>query len=995
MTRLAVAIVSLILCLAVVSPVTADHRAPEGAPVQEGKDGGKLTVSGVRGPMFPALSPSGKQLTFSMYGDIWIAPASGGYARRITVSNAYDTKPRWSPDGRLIAFSSKRSGNYDLWITAVESGSPRQLTFDYAFDSISDWSPDGKFIYFHSNRDGRTNVWRIPAGGGLAQQMTVTGGRDVSVSPRSGEMVFSYGLSDPTRKMYRGSSNWDLYAIQSPGDVPRALTTFEGNDRCPLFSRDGTELLYLSEKNGWYNIFRRNLETGEEKPLTQWKGDDVRMPHLSRDGSSVVYVTRDAVWRTDLATGTHRQIALTINADLKGPIYTKRTITVGAEQPSWSPDGKKIAFQLRGDIWVMPAEGGSARQLTSGSAIDEWPRFSPDGRSIAFFSDRSGNKDIWMMSASGGRAVQITSHAKDDFFHDFSPDGRTLVFCSDRSGNKDIWTIDVKTRRTRQLTRNPKADDDPVFSPDGRWIAFDSGRTGQQNIYLMRSDGSGIVRRSSGRFDQIPAWSPDGKFLAYEANDVEGRPSQIWVMKVDGSARAQLSPNGSLPRWAPTGRTVAFERQDRRAKGIYVAEAPENLSPGRPLNFVAIMDVNVIKERAQVFEEAWRRIKDSFYDPKMHGVDWAAVKKKYQAMAKNLRTDEELVGVINRMLGELRASHMGFWGPTSRVRNPAPPTGYLGMRLVRTEKDGPRSLTVVDILPGGPADKVWIRPGDHVFEINRKRLGPKANVARLLTGTVGKEIRLRVGAEPRADRSRIITLKPVSWGLIRSLRYARWVKKCQSTVKKTTRGKVGYIHLSMMGARNLEQFKAAVAGPLAKTQGLILDVRNNGGGNIHQELLDILTRRPFGAFHPRGGKRTVQPRLYYTKPVVVLINERSFSDAEVFPYGFKALRRGKLVGVPTNGGVIGTGSATLINGFTLRLPRVGWYGLDGTNLEGHGVKPDFLVPETPEDRMKDRDPQLLKAIEVIQGEIRGTGTPAKKAVPKAKEDPAKASEEEY
>ncbi|MHC5081759.1 MAG: S41 family peptidase, partial [Planctomycetota bacterium] len=412
---------------------------------------------------------------------------------------------------------------------------------------------------------------------------------------------------------------------------------------------------------------------------------------------------------------------------------------------------------------------------------------------------------------------------------------------------------------------------------------------------------------------------------------------------------------------------------------------PQKLVTGKPVNFTAKLAVDIGAERLQAFQEAWKSIKDAFYDPKLHGVNWEAVKKRYEPVVKSVRTTEELNSLIERMLGELKASHMGVWGgPYPKVRNATASTGYLGWILV---PDAKGKFRVDQVLAGGPADKVWIRKGDYVFEVAGKRLTKATNLARVLNGKAGRAVPVRVGPTPSRDDSRVIPITPLDWRRIRGVQYKNWLDKRKGMVKKAGR-KLGYIHLRGMGSRDLDQFKKAISGRLAKTDGLLLDVRNNGGGNIHQELLDILTRKPFGAYHPRGGKKTYQPALYYTKPVVVLINERSFSDAEVFPYGFKALKRGTVVGVPTNGGVIGTGATTLINGATLRLPRVGWYTLEGENLEGLGVKPDILVEETPEDRRLDRDPQLTRAIRVLKSEIVKAKAEERKGKKEEKIEPA-------
>jgi len=597
------------------------------------------------------------------------------------------------------------------------------------------------------------------------------------------------------------------------------------------------------------------------------------------------------------------------------------------------------------------------------------------------------------MDSRGAGLQRVTFDKKGDFFHDWHPGGHMLVFCSERSGNKDIWAVDMRTGERKQLTRDGKNDDDPVYSPDGKWIAFDSGRTGTQNIYVMASNGAGKKRLTSGKFDQVPSWSPDGKHLAFERNETD-QGSTIWVVSKNGGPAMQVAAGGSGPRWSPKGDLIAFNHRSGNRRMIYMVAAPAKIVTGQPLSFTARIEVEMGQERLQAFQEAWTAIRDSFYDPKLHGVDWKAIRAKYEPVARTLRTTRELNGLIDRMLGELKASHMGIWGgPYSKVRNATSATGYLGWKLAPSDEG---AFRVEEVLPNGPADKVWIREGDYVFEVDGKALKPALSLERILAGKARREVAVRVGPTPDREASRVVKVKTLDWGRVRGVEYKNWLEKRKDAVKKAG-DKLGYIHLRMMGDKDLDFFKREIGGSLKGTEGLILDVRNNGGGHIHQDLLDILTRKPFGAYHPRGGKKTYQPALYYTRPVVVLINERSFSDAEVFPTGFKALERGVVVGVPTNGGVIGTGSTTLINGATLRLPRVGWFSMEGKNLEGMGVKPDVLVEETPEDILAGRDPQLARAIQVLEELIeRGKtgGKEEKKDEHKAEPEGKTSAEEE-
>jgi tricorn protease len=248
-------------------------------------------------------------------------------------------------------------------------------------------------------------------------------------------------------------------------------------------------------------------------------------------------------------------------------------------------------------------------------------------------------------------------------------------------------------------------------------------------------------------------------------------------------------------------------------------------------------------------------------------------------------------------------------------------------------------------------------------------LEPSTDLDRVLTGAVGQDVRVALAAE--GGQTREITLKAVAGGALARGLFEQWRARSEKRVKEVAKGRIGYVHLSQMDPENLTRFQQAVTRFNANKsiQGMILDVRENGGGNIHVQLMAILQARPYVRMQPRGLPKLTQPQLYWDKPVVVLVNERSFSDAEVFPWSFRAAGLGTTVGMPTPGGVIGTQDVKLSDGSTFRIPRVGWYSLEGKNLEANGFVPDLLVPETSEDRLAGRDPQLDKALEVIQQQV--------------------------
>ncbi len=950
-----------------------------------------------RGLRYPSLTPDGKQVVFCYRGDIWVADTDGkSPALRLTIHEAQDTLPRVSPDGKSIVFASTREGGYDLYTMPITGGEAKRISFHSGLEIVCDWSPDGKHILFASNRDPthfRIDLYEMPSKGGPARRITRDGGRDGMYSPDGKTIVYGRGFNTIYQDNYEGSANYDIYTIPRSGGLPTRLSKSGRNERYPHFSRDGKEIWFVAEAKGVANFYAMPIDGlmkkgSKARQVTMFTGTDVHRPDLSWDGKTMVYERWGQLYTSDLTQKTPKAnlIKLVVKGDRRHSGVTRRTVTSGAEQVHLSKDGATMVFALHGDIWRSAGNGGKASRMTSGPFKDEWPRISPDGTTVAFQSDRSGNSDIWLLDMRSGATKQLTKDKSGDFFHNWAPDGRKLVFCSERSGNRDIWTIDADGSNPTRLTKHRAGDDDPSWSPDGRSIAFDSAREGNQSIFVMDADGKNVRRVSSGTaFFQVPSWSPDSSLIVYEAfNQANGGSGGLFVVNAAGGPSMRISRDGSTACWSPRGDYIYFSVGARGRQEIFRIPAPTTVENREKVPFMGSIDVDLRKELGDLFEEAWRILGMGFYDAKMHGVDWKKMKAKYRDMAVDAENKDEFHNIMRQMLAELNASHLGIGGgarPSNAVRARAKPTGYMGLELADgVTKAGGRKVTT--IYSKGPADQAGLRVGDVIVQLNGKTLNASTDIDRLLGGTIGQEVRVRFRpfTEDGEGSMRSETVKPISVGQLRAMRYAQWVMGNVGKVGKATKGRIAYIHLSGMNPQNLSKFQRAVSNwnRRSRIKGMIIDVRENGGGNIHQQLMQILTARPFAHVRLRGSPIKIpQPSLYWDKPVVVLINERSFSDAEVFPYIFQSLKVGKVIGVPTPGGVIGTNDITLSDGTTFRIPRTGYFGIDGTNLEGYGVKPDILVEHSAEDRIKGNDRQLAKAIEVVMAEVRSGGkTPA-------------------
>jgi tricorn protease len=680
-----------------------------------------------------------------------------------------------------------------------------------------------------------------------------------------------------------------------------------------------------------------------------------------------------------------RALEITIDTDVRNAGTETRTITDGPEHAAVSPDGTQVAAAVRGDLWLLPAVGGEGTRVTSGPAADDWPRWSPDGKRLVFSSDEKGNQDVFTLDLATRERKAVTSSPKEDAFPSWAPDGRRVVFTSDRAGNKDLWVLDLETGEERALTADPKDDDDAVFSADGKWIAFDSGRGGNQAIWVMPAAGpESEARRVAGGqgFLQCPSFSPDGTMIAFEELDAgSGGSAGIYAVKATGGERMLLSRDGQTAFWSPRGDWIYFTAERQGSKELWRVRAPRSIEGGEKVPFLGRVTVDRRKEFGDLFDEAWKRIREGFYDERMHGVDWDAMKARYRPLAEDAEVREEFHNVVSQMLSELKASHLGIFeggdddddGAHGETRKG---TGYLGVEWDAALPEG-GGRKVASVTAKGPADEAGIHAGDVVRTIAGTALEAGTDVDRLLLAAADTEVPVAFSKADGTDEM-TVKVKAVSWNALNRARRAAADAAARKAVEERSKGALGYVHLDQMNPANLQRFHDALArfNKDRRVRGLVLDVRNNGGGNIHQQLLQALVARPYAQVQARGGPRQTQPAVHWGKPVVLLVNERSFSDAEVFPYAFKSLGLGKVVGVPTAGGVIGTVDVTLSDGSRFRIPRVGYYGMDGTNLERLGVAPDVLVEDTPEDRLAGRDPQLERAVDVLLEEMGPLPAPA-------------------
>lgn len=983
----------------------------------DGSGAVRLTANVARNT-FPRLSPDGTWLAFTSNrmgnDDVWIMPAGGGEPRQLTFFTGSDTVLGWTPDGQRILFASSRgpgpwgsplytvpkdgglpeplpmdragdgmirqdgsqvaftrgafrftrkgyrgNNSEDVWIQDLKTKAIRLLTDTdrkapktFVHDVNPMWGADGQ-VYFVSERDGIFNIWRIAPAGGKATPVTAFTGDGVqfaSMSPDGRTIAFEH--------------DFGLWTLDVPGGKPRRLSididadpklnaveTVQSKNKADAFdpSPDGDAVAI--EFRGELFVVPTDPEIGEKRQVTASPWRDQR-PVFSPDGRYVVYVSDETreqeFWLFDGQSGARRK--LTTHASFK-------------DNAVWAPDSKRVAVTAANRLLTIDIASGAVTEVAHNPAGGyQLGQFSPDGAALIYTRrDDALDAEVYAFVLATKQEINLTDNPFADTRGALTPDGRKLVFLSDRADG--VAQLFVTT--LERLTDDP---DDPVVKERLKKAQAEKKDAKEQAPPPFKVDAENIRRRvvqiTRG---ETPVGgfflSADGKLVYFTGADDRGRG--LFSVSIDGKDRKRVS-DGAFAGLTPTkDRKKVFYAQDGE---VYQMDLGGEKKKSR-IEFTVSVRVDRRAEWAQMFDECWRVMKYRFYDEKMHGVDWAAVRARYEPLLASVGDNQDLYDVANEMIGELNASHVGVSGPPSREIPPQSSTRYLGFEL---EVSG-GAYRISRIHRDGPADKEWLglTVGDYVLALDGETLAPGDNYWSMLGETLNEYVTVRVGPSPDTKTARDVRIRTVA--SLGDIKYEEWVRKNRETVEKATGGQIAYVHIRSMNQPSLRRFQNDI-NELWDRKGIIVDIRYNGGGNIDQELLDILERRPYQYWNNRWGSRAWgrRPRQAIAGPKVMLINFRSGSDSEVTPLGFRQLGLGRIVGNTTSAAVIATGSYGLINGGSIRTPGSLVVTYDptkphnyGVNLENLGVDPDVWAENTPEDELKGVDRELQAAIDEV------------------------------
>ncbi|MGQ0827403.1 MAG: S41 family peptidase [Bacteroidota bacterium] len=1053
---------------------------------------------------YSAISPDGKTIVFSYKGDIYKVDAKGGTAALLTLSEGHDFMPVWSPDGQNIAFASDRNGNYDIYLMASSGGTAKRLTYYSMNDYPSCFSPDGSTVYFYSSRmdaakcelfpsNQLPELYSVSVKGGKELQVLTTPAEYARWDKKGTRLLFhdKKGYEDTWRKHHTSAIARDIWMYSKPDNKYTLLTTFDGEDRNPVWSNIENEAFYLSEKSGSFNVWKFNVSNpAEAVQVTKFEKNPVRFLSAANDGT--LCFGYDGEIYTKSGNAEPQKVNIQINTDERYTAEKIEVLTSGATDMDVSPNSKEVVFVVRGEVFVTSVEGGITKRITNTPQQERSVGFSPDGRSILYAGERNNIWGLYQTSLTRPEETQffnstvlkeepILVGATEAFQPRYSPDGTEVAFIEERTA---IKIINLKTKAIRTLMEADKnysySDGDQWFdwSPDGKYIVtqYLEQNSWLQQLALIETSGNGktINLTQSGFENYGGKWMMNGKMMLWfssrhgmKNHQNQGTQSDVYglfftqesydrfklskedfaalkekeeveksknktsdktktdtktepaktpeLLKIDFNnlddrkvrltqnssdlADAVLSNDGEqlfylsqfekgYDLWVTklrehetkmlvklgADRIGAF-RIDKDGKNLFVladgALYKINIDKGdkKEVSFKAEMNLNTSAERAYMFEHAWRVVQKKFYVTDLQKTDWNYYKQVYSKFLPHVNNNRDFAEVLSEMLGELNASHTG--GKYSPKTQNTDETAALG--AFYDESFTGNGVKIMEIIDKSPLIKAssQIKAGTIIEKIDGVELTPEMSIYQLLNRKAGKYTLLSLYDDQTKKRWEE-TVKPIKIGDENELLYQRWIKIKQKETENLSKGRLGYVHIRAMNDASYRVLYEDALGKYSGKEALIVDTRFNGGGWLHDELVTFLSGKKYMDFVPRERKIGVEPQYKWNKPSIVLIGEGNYSDAQMFPYSYRALGIGKMVGMP----VPGTGTAvwwetmqdpTMVFG----VPQVGVVDLNGKYLENQQIEPDYKVMNEPVAVSCSRDQQLEKAVEVLLKQLDG------------------------
>ncbi|MBN1819189.1 MAG: PD40 domain-containing protein [Prolixibacteraceae bacterium] len=1034
----------------------------------------------------PTLSST--RIAYVYGGDIWVTNLNTNITVRLTSTQAVESNPHFSPDGKTIAFTSNRSGVSSVFTVPVEGGTATRITWYPATANARGWSADGKNVLYSSSREtaptGYDRLWMVPAEGGPSKLLAAQWGTDGSFSAGGKKIVIDrVSRWDVEWRAYRGGQNTPLIILDLNDFSEKMIPSEKTTEIQPLWL--GDKIYFLSDRDWCSNIWSYDPESGALEQLTTFPDTDVKW--LDGADDKLVFERDGYLNIFDLKTKSINQLNIAVSGDFPWADTKWEDVTGSARSASISATGKRIIMESRGEIFTVPVEHGDTRNLThSNDAADRAPIWSPKGEQVAWFSDKGGNGYSLVLANQDGlsepKSISI-GESKLAWEPTWSPDGKYIAFVDDdvririvNLESEEIETIDVGGNN---LERGGMG---LTWSPDSKWLAYaKSASNNFRQITLWSIEDKSIHKITNEFADSFsPAWDMDKKhfyFLAstelalgsgwantssmtsdpdygvYVVNlnsedkspfvpqsdeeeavkedksdnkdkekesdkkkkedkeekaekkednikiDFEGierrtmalpMPERSYQMVVSG-------PEGTafIGESVPNGRGLTLQKfslKDREAKefasGVSqvsvtydgkkmlarVGNSWKVMDTGKPkgdgedIKVSLKMKVDRPVEWDQIFNEAWRYERDYFYDQNMHGRDWDVVYKRYSPLIPFVKHRSDLTYILDMMNGELSVGH-SFVGGGDYPDIENNTVGLLGadLKADRNYWKITRIYTTESWNPGlsSPLDRpgIKVEVGNYIVGINGNELTASDNPYKFLDGTSGVQTVLHINDKPQFDGAWKETVEPIRSES--ALRQRAWVEDNRRMVDSLSNGRLAYVWVPNTGGPGFVSFNRYFFAQQDK-EGAVIDERFNGGGLLDDYMVDLMTRSLRAALTnevPNGKPMKLPAGIL--GPKVLLINELSGSGGDFFPWVFRQQKAGPLIGSTTWGGLVKSSTHyAMVDGGYLTAPDNAVF--DPVNnkwiAENKGVPPDIEVRQDAVSLSQGKDPQLIRAV---------------------------------
>lgn len=1026
-------------------------------------------------------------VVFVCEDDLWTVAASGGLARRLTSNPGHATAPALSPDGAWLAYTGREEGHSEVYLMPAAGGPARRLTYLGAIDRVAGWMPDGQSIIFASDAGqpfgAMTYLYQVSREGGEPQRLATGQAVSVSFSPDAGQVIGRYTTDLARWKRYRGGLTGDIWIDADGQGAWRRLIRLPGNVALPLWI--GGRIYLVSDHEGIGNLYSCRPDGSDLRQHTHH--DDYYVRHPATDGRRIVYHAGADLFLFDPASNHTQRIAVELRSSRTQ--RSRRFVEPARYLQSYDlhPSGHALAITTRGKPFLLANWEGAVIQLGAPHGVRyRLASWLHDGEHIVVVSDATGEERLEVHPTELGDEEPVLLNDLDigsPIALAAAPQQNQVLLSNHRN---ELILVDLDTHSLRVLDRSVhNTMRGLAWSPDGCWVAYGFADTGQTSVIkLCRIEtGETVVVTKPVLRDVAPAFDPDGKYLYFlsarefdpvfdnlhfdlnfpwgmrpylitlradlpspfvamprasgkkgmahkteEAEtdetlriDLEGISERIMAFPVAAGRYGQIRGikdkalfsvfpvEGLLNQpWHPVvppakGRLEAYDFEDQksdvlaenitnfdvshdgqtliyragnRLRVFKAGEKPDSNSggPGRKNGWIDLSRIKLLvephQEWRQMYREAWRLQRDHFWTEDMSGVDWQHVYQRYLPLLERVATRAEFSDLMWEMQGELATSHAYEYGGDY----PADPEYDQGFLAAEFRYDEARDGYVLERIGQGD---VWddtassplqrpglnLRPGDVLVAINGRRLSRTLSWREMLVNQAGNDLFLTF---------RLAASGTLSTVLVKALRdptpvyYREWVETNRARVHAATAGRVGYVHIPNMGPHGYAEFHRGFLAEVER-EGLIVDVRYNGGGYVSQLILEKLARRRIGYDVSRWSQPSPYPLESVLGPMVALTNEQAGSDGDMFSHAFKLMKLGPLVGKRTWGGVIGINvrNSLVDGGFTTQPEYSSWFEDVGWGLENYGTDPDIEVDITPEDDVAGRDPQLERGITEI------------------------------